>query len=410
MSKTAYDPLNIFQSATDPTFPVPKYGDMYRNTSTGVLRIYNGLQWQDLPYQVNVAAVAPSSPVQGMIWVDTNSPGFDATAYAPGNRNAIHNGAMRVAQRGASGAGSSAASATGFSGLDRWMAFRAAFVAGMTWSQQSASLPTGFGNSLRVQRDNANAATGALWVTQTFENEGSVRFQSQPVVVSFWAKAGANFSAASGLMNVLLSSGTGTEESAVKTGGPSFTTGNTAEINQNVTLTTSWQKFTVASLGLASGLTQIALSFGFTPVGTASTNDWFEITGVQLETGYTLTPFEPRLLQQDIAVCQRYYYRTTAGAATGGWGHGYASSTTNVYAGVKLPVTMRGNPGLSTSSSAGLQVMSGAGGVAASSAIAALTSSPDFVSLQITTTGQTANTPAMIGSNSSGWIAFSAEI
>lgn len=308
MSKQAYDPFNIYQAASDPSFPTPKYGDVYRNTSTGALRYYTGTAWADLPYPITVNSVAPGSPAQAAVWLDTTSPGLDPTAYQISNRNATHNGGMRVAQRGTSGAGSTNAT-TGLNGLDRWMAYRAGFVAGMTWTQIAASLPSGFANSCRVQRDNANAATGALWITQTHENESSTKFQGQPVVVSFWAKAGANYSAASSLLNVNIVSGTGTEVTAVTTSGPAFVTGNTTEISTNVTLTTAWQKFVIADLGLAAGLTQIALSFGYTPVGTASTNDWFEITGVQMEVGYAVTPFEARPLQQDLAICQRYLWK-----------------------------------------------------------------------------------------------------
>jgi hypothetical protein len=251
---------------------------------------------------------------------------------------------MRVAQRGTSGAGSTAATTAGFNGLDRWLAYRAAFATGLTWTQIAASLPSGFANSLRVQRDNANAGTGACWVTQTFENEASTPFQGQPVVLSFWAKAGANFSSASSALTVSLKSGAGTEVSAVTTSGPAFVTTDTAEINTTVTLTTAWQRFVVTDASLSASLTQIAVSFGFTPVGTASTNDWFEITGVQLEIGTALTPFEARPIQQDTALCQRYYYRWSSDQTQAFAGMGVCRSTTSGTFLVKFPTTMRATP------------------------------------------------------------------
>jgi len=418
MSKQAYDPFNVFQAATDPTFPTPKNGDVYRNTSTGALRIYNSTtaSWQDLPYPVTVGTAAPASPAQGAVWVDTTSPGADPTQYQLSNRNKIHNGGMRVAQRGTSGAGSTAATTAGFSGIDRWMAYRAAFATGLTWSQQSASLPSGFANSLRVQRDNANATTGACWVTQTFENEASTPFQGQPVVLSFWAKAGANFSAASSALNVNLVSGTGTEATAVTTSGPAFTTGSANEINTTVTLTTSWQRFVLTDTALTSGLTQIAVSFGFTPVGTASTNDWFEITGVQLEIGTALTPYEARPIQQDVALCQRYYYRITGQSSTGSpIGVGLASATTTAIINCKFPVLMRAVPTLAVSGNSGVVASNGVGSAVTTTGVALNASfqSPDAVLINFTAaSGFTANQPSLgwVVSGTTNWMGFSAEI
>lgn len=418
MSKTAYDPFNVYQAAADPSFPTPKNGDVYRNTSTGTLRIYNSTlaAWQDLPFPITVAGIAPSSPAQGQVWIDTNSPGLDGTAYQISNRNGMHNGGMRVSQRGASGAGSTAATTAGFSGMDRWLAYRAAFAAGLTWSQQSASLPSGFANSLRVQRDNANAGTGACWVTQTFENEASSKYQGAPVVLSFWAKAGANFSAASSALSVSLKSGAGTEVTAVTTSGPAFVTTDTAEISTTVTLTTSWQRFVVTSAGLSASLTQIAVSFGFTPTGTASTNDWFEITGVQLETGPTVTPYENRPIQQDVAICQRYYYRITGQSSTGSpIGVGLASATTTAIINCKFPVTMRGIPTLAISGNSGVVASNGIGGAVTATGVALNASfqSPDAVLITFTAaSGYTANQPSLgwVVSGTTNWMGFSAEI
>jgi hypothetical protein len=89
----------------------------------------------------------------------------------------------------------------------------------------------------------------------------------------------------------------------------------------------------------------MAVSLNMTPVGTASTNDYFEVTGVQIELGATATTFSRAqgTIQGELAACQRYYYRIV-----GTDGHTFALgqcySATNAGVIVPFPVTMRIRP------------------------------------------------------------------
>jgi hypothetical protein len=415
MSKTSYDPFNVFQAAADPSFPTPKSGDVYRNTATGALRIYLSGAWTDLPYPITVSSTAPSSPAQGAVWVDTSSPGLDPTVTQLAARNTLHNGAMRVCQRGTTGSGSTNAT-TALSGLDRWMTFRTTFAAGLTWTQTSASLPTGFTNGMRIQRIAANAATNPCWATQTYENESSSKFQGKYITVSFWAKAGANYSNASSAMSCALVSGQGTEVSAVTTTGPAFVTTSTVEMNNAVTLTTSWQRFVMTTAAaLSTSVTQIALSFGFTPVGTAGVDDWFEVTGVQLEEGQTVTPFENAIYALELQTCKRYYWRIINDVAAQKWlGAGQVTSATGGAVAIPFSTTMRAKPTMAVSSSTAFLVTNATGSGTATTAMTLSASSHDQLAMVTGTvaSGLVAGNACLITTTSTlgVWIDFSAEI
>lgn len=72
----------------------------------------------------------------------------------------------------------------------------------------------------------------------------------------------------------------------------------------------------------------------------------FKIALVQLEAGSTATPFETRSVGQELALCQRYYYRINAvsGAATETWLTGSAQTTTIANFNAVFPHQMRSAP------------------------------------------------------------------
>jgi hypothetical protein len=250
----------------------------------------------------------------------------------PKTVNAVFNSSFDVWQRGTSFTGVSP-----YYGPDRWFTVRVGGVAGSTYSRQSSGL-TGFNYALRAQRDSGNNATNALQVGQSLETADSLRFAGKTVTFSFWARKGADYSGASSQLNYRINTGTGTDQQYWNTG----YTGSATALSENATLTTSWQRFS-ASGTVSSSATEIAFGFAFSPVGTAGANDWFEITGVQLEEGSVATNYQRMsgTLQGEIDLCKRYYQFLERDNVTF-IGHSYNS--TEVWTAVYFEKAMRVAP------------------------------------------------------------------
>ena len=215
-----------------------------------------------------------------------------------GFRNVVINGGFDIWQRGTAATTIAITSSSAFL-ADRWQGTRS--VSGSKQSQISAGLD-GFRYGMRIQRDSGNTSTTAIYLSQSFEGDVAIKLANKPVVLSFYARAGSNYSATSSFLTVGLGCGTGSEANIIYS---SFT-GYTLPVNSNITLTTSWQRFTFI-VNIPSGTTQAGLYFAMTPTGTAGAADYFDITGVQLEQNYQPTPFEQRPIGVELGLCQRYY-------------------------------------------------------------------------------------------------------
>jgi hypothetical protein len=214
-----------------------------------------------------------------------------------GMRNRIINGAMGINQR-----------VTAFSSnntwgyfIDRMWGFSSAMAC--TFSQQSSSGVTGLPFFARAQRTAGQGAGGGYFLGQIIESNNIQDLQGQTITVSFWARAGANYSAGSNLLYVNSRTGTTADQ-----GLTSLVSGWTGAVNQNVpvTLTTSWKYFT-ATFTLDSNIQELSIFFNCPSTGTAGAADYFDITGVQLEKGSTATSFDYRPYGQELALCYRYY-------------------------------------------------------------------------------------------------------
>ena len=261
----------------------------------------------------------------------------------------------------------------------------------------------------RVQRNSGQTNTSNIIFNQPFESVNSIPFAGKAVTLSFYARAGANYSQASSGLGVQLTTGTGTDQNP-RSG--SYT-GQAFPINQTATLTTTWQRFTYSGT-VAATATEMTVMFPFTPVGTAGTNDYYEITGVQIDIGSVALPFRTYAgtIQGELAACQRYYQRITPSSNTSPLCLGYAYSTTVGTVVFPLKTSMRVAPTSveQNGSSTGLlwdQVNASIG----VSAVTLNTVGPDNVMINCTVaSGLTQFRPYVLISNTSGYLGISAEL
>jgi hypothetical protein len=241
--------------------------------------------------------------------------------------NPILNSAMQVWQRGTS---ITVASSGGTYTADRWQSYRGA--TGSTVSRQVTGDTTNLPNiqyAARVQRDSGNTGTSPIYFGQSFESVNSIPYAGKTVTFSFYARAGANYSAASSALGVSLISGTGTDQNLITAG----YTGSTNVIVTSATLTTTWQRFNYTA-SISASATEIGFYFTHTPVGTAGAADYAEVTGVQIDIGSVALPYRTyaATLQGELAACQRYYEKSydlaiTAGTSSAaGMNYTYGSS------------------------------------------------------------------------------------
>jgi hypothetical protein len=399
-------------TSTNPTLAA---GEIGFESDTGKFKIGNGsTAWASLAYATNGAVVSPLttkgdlftySTTNARLAVGNNGESLVADSststglryQAAFNGNAVINGGFDFWQRGTSFTAATVYTA------DRWQKGGAA---NYTLTRQTSGL-TGFTYCARAQRNNGAAGGSTIDIAQAFETETSLRFAGKTVALSFWARAGANFSSASSALTVRLIGGTGTDQTVFS--------GYTGSVDQtlsasSVTLTTSWQRFSVTGT-VTSNITELTPYFSFATVGTAGANDYFEITGVQLELGSASTSFTRAggTLQGELAACQRYYWKLI-GSGDGDAGNGHYYTSTGAYVLTTFPVVMRTTPTVAIENSANWMVFS-AGTGRAVSGFAFSTAEPFNFTGSYTTSAATAGNGCWVEqTNANAALTFSAEL
>lgn len=262
--------------------------------------------------------------------------------------------------------GSSVTTTLTYGGPDRW-AYWSGTSTAMTVSRDTtaADLPAvAYQAAFKMARTSGQTGVVQMCMMQTLETKGSIPFQGQTAEIDFHAVAGANFSAASSTMVAYLISGTDTDAAASTAafnlnagGGGSSTWTGQVNTGVNVVISTSVQRYTVA-IPVPTNATQLAVALCYTPVGTAGTNDYVALAGIQLTRNSALTiaagtagialtndtrakAFSRRPIEMEIALQQRYFYKLTETAAIAPVAPCAAIDTTHTNCLVALPTTMR---------------------------------------------------------------------
>jgi hypothetical protein len=135
---------------------------------------------------------------------------------------------------------------------------------------------------------------------QSIESRNLRHISNQYVTLSFYARAGANFSGTTLATSII--TGTGSNGNLV-TG----FTGQATAASNNTALTTQFKRYTLTtSAVLANTITQLGVQFQFTPSGTAGAADYVDITNVQLEIGQFPSLYESLDTVKELTRCQRY--------------------------------------------------------------------------------------------------------
>ena len=323
----------------------------------------------------------------------------------PAASNPVINSGFEIWQRGTSDFTPINASFTYTA--DQWSCFRSAGSSGALFKYVSSTTLAGIPNAGRMQRTSGNTSTNTLYLLHNLESKDSTKYQSKTVTLSFYARAGANFSATSNYLSFFMYSGTGTDLGGFSSGW----TGAAAIIDTtNVVLTTGWVRYTATGT-VSSTANQIGMVFLYAGVGTAGAADYFDITGVQIDVGSVALPYRrnSETIQGELAACQRYYVRLGGAHLYEGIGNGaFESSTVGVVL-FPCPVTLR----IAATSVEFSSIYAWDYGAARTITNVAINNSgKNMVNLLLTLTGGTQYRPLRVEVNNSlsGYIAVSAEL
>jgi len=258
---------------------------------------------------------------------------------SPLSRNRIVNGSMMIDQRNEGSSVSSASASSQFI-ADQWVFAFTGASTGNT-AEQVSDAPAGFKNSLKVTIGTGSATVGSsdlMRIRQYIEGLNVVDLGygasgALTISISFWVKTSGIGTYSLSLQNsaqarsyvTTFSIGTANTWTRITlpnvagdTSGTWLTT-NGAGLELGIMLEAG-SSFQTGTLNAWQGTSVLATNSSPVNLG-ATSGATFQLTGVQLEAGPTVTAFDVRPYAVELALCQRYYEKsydpgTAVGAVT----------------------------------------------------------------------------------------------
>jgi hypothetical protein len=269
-----------------------------------------------------------------------------------GRKNLIINGDMRISQR----ATNVIASNNTYNTVDRWNTW-INYGSGTVAMTQSGSTPPGFIYSLQYYNNGNAASVQYHFVEQKIEAQNIPQLKmgtsdAEYMTLSFWVR-----SSVTGTFNVELTDDDGSHHLIKR-----YTIDN-ADTWEYKTITIP----PATNTGVPTYDNTVGLTLGWWISGGSSYNgtsadgtwqtfatprrndggntvfedpDFWNITGVQLEVGKNATEFEHRPIGEELALCQRYYFKLSDSRLVAGYKRHDSSSNFQILA----PVPMRAEP------------------------------------------------------------------
>lgn len=300
---------------------------------------------------------APSSPEAGQLWHDTTNNlvkirSLDNTTWIPflqlneaayaglpyfasqisGNVNRIINAGMAIDQVNEGASYSVPATNSPIYTADQWIAACLSGTASGVTAQRVTDAPAGFSNSLKVTVGTGASSVGAtdfLLLSHRFEannlsdlNYGTIN--AAPTSLSFWVKSSVAGTFAIALQNAPAYGRSFVQKFTIASAGVwqlvtlPFLAGDQAGTWNTSGASAGLELFFGIAAGSSYQTSSLNAWIGSTAFGsTTQTNGVlttsgasFQVTGVMLNSGVFCLPFEKRLVQQELQLCERYYEKS----------------------------------------------------------------------------------------------------
>lgn len=227
--------------------------------------------------------------------------------------NLIINGDFRIAQRGTTfDSTTTPANSDDTFLLDRWNLVSDGNDI-VDVSQETTTVPTGSYSSIKMDQETANKQWGLV---QFLEHRDAAAIIGGTASLSFSARKGGSNATVGKLRAAIISwSSTADTLTSDVVGtwagagtNPTLATNWTYENTpSDLTLTTSFQTFKIENISIDTASTKNVAVFIWLDDTNGTVADLVYISNVKLEKGSVSTPYLPRLIEQEQALCERYY-------------------------------------------------------------------------------------------------------